>query len=90
MLRVLAGILTLALAMTAAAADELADQMKAADGLAGAGKFLEAMDAIDDAATLVWDRSPLCFRRALWVTEAPAGFGAYTPRPTNENASGAE
>src|SRR4051812_5927745 len=58
MQRVLAGILTLALLMTAAAADELADQMKAADDLAGSGKFLEAMDALDDAATLVWDRSP--------------------------------
>ena len=90
MLRVLAGILTLALSLTAAAADELADQMKAADDLAGSGKFLEAMDALDAAATLVWDRSPLNFRQALWVAGPPVGFGAYTPRPTNEYASGDE
>jgi hypothetical protein len=90
MLRVLAGILALAFSIAAASADELADQMKAADDLAGGGKFLEAMDALDAAATLIWDRSPLSFRRALWVTEAPSGFGAYTPRPTNEYASGEE
>src|SRR5882724_10478199 len=90
MLRVLAAILILALSLTAAAADELADQMKAADDLAGSGKFLEAMDALDDAATLIWDRSPLSFRRALWVSELPVGFGAYTPRQTNEYASGDE
>ena len=41
MLRVLAGFLIVALSMAAAAADELADQMKAADDLAGGGKFLE-------------------------------------------------
>jgi hypothetical protein len=90
MLRALAGILAIAFSIGVASADELADQMKAADDLAGGGKFLEAMDALDAAATLIWDRSPLSFRRALWVSEAPVGFGAYTPRPTNEYASGDE
>jgi hypothetical protein len=90
MLRVFVGIVAVALSIGAAAADELADQVKAAEDLAGGGKFLEAMDALDDAATLIWDRAPLSFRRALWVAEAPVGFGAYTPRPTNEYASGDE
>jgi len=73
-----------------ATADELADRTKAAEDLAGAGKFLDAMDALDDAATLVWDRAPLTFRKALWVAETPAGFGAYNPRETNEYAAGDE
>lgn len=90
MLRILAGVLVVALSVGSAAADELSDKTKAAEDLAAAGKFLEAMDALDDAATLIWDRAPLTFRRALWVAEPPAGFGAYNPRETDAYAAGDE
>jgi hypothetical protein len=91
MLRKVAGVLVSALLLLGpAVADELADRTKAAEDLAGAGKFLEAMDALDDAATLVWDRAPLTFRKALWVAESPSGFGAYNPRETNQYAAGDE
>jgi hypothetical protein len=88
MLRIIAGVLWVALSIGSVAADELSDKTKAAADLAGAGKFVEAMDALDDAASLIWDRAPLTFRRALWVAEPPAGFGAYKPRETNEYAAG--
>ncbi len=59
MLRKVAGVLVSALLLLGpAVAEQLADRTKAAEDLAGAGKFLEAMDALDDAATLVWDRAP--------------------------------
>jgi hypothetical protein len=89
MLRILAGAVAVALmSLAPAAADELSDHTKAAEELAGEGKFLEAMDALDAASSLVWDRAPLTFRRALWVAEPPAGFGAYNPRETNQYAAG--
>src|ERR1700736_5605941 len=90
MLRILAGVLVAAFSIGLAAADELSDKTKAAEDLSGAGKFLEAMDALDDAATLVWDRAPLVFRRALWVAEPPAGFGAFNPRERGEYGGGEE
>ena len=90
MLRIFATLLSLLCLLGPVAADELADRTKAAEDLAGAGKFLEAMDALDDAATLVWDRAPLTFRKALWVAEPPGGFGAYNPRESNEYAAGDE
>jgi hypothetical protein len=90
MLRILAGVLVVALSIGAAAADELSDRTKAAQDLAGTGKFLDAMGALDDAATLIWDLAPLTFRRALWVAEPPVGFGAYNPRETDVYAAGDE
>ena len=90
MLRILAGVLLVACTIASAGADELADKAKAAEDLAAQSKFLEAMDALDAAATLLWDRSPLTFRRALWVAEPPSGFGAYNPRETNQYAAGDE
>src|SRR5579871_4457364 len=90
MLRILAGVLAVAWSIGVATADELSDKTKAVDDLAGAGKFIEALDALDDAAELIWERGPLTFRRALWVAETPAGFGAYKPRETNEYAAGDE
>src|SRR5579863_6743998 len=90
MLRILGGVLLLALWLGPATAEELTDRTTSAEDLAGTGKFLEALDALDNAATLIWDLSPLTFRKALWVAEPPSGFGAYDPRETNEYAAGDE
>jgi hypothetical protein len=90
MLRILAAVLLVGLSLGQASADELADRTRAAEDLAGQGKFLESMDALDEAATLVWDRAPLTFRKALWVAEPPTGFGAYNPRETNQYTAGDE
>ena len=88
MIRILAAILgALWLGGTAVAGD-VADKATAAEGLVADGKFTEALAALDDAASAVWDEAPLTFRRVLWVAEPPGGFGAYNPRETNEYASG--
>ena len=95
MLRNLAAAILAAFSVTAAEAGEvadqvLADQVKSAEDLAGAGKFIEALDALDAAEALIWDRAPLSFRRALWVSQPPSTFGAFVPRETNEYVVGDE
>lgn len=41
---------------------------------------IEAVDAAEAAVFAVWDKTPLAFRTALFVTDATS-FGIYTPRP---------
>ena len=67
---------------------DIVSRAREVDVLAGSGKFLEAIEKLDDAATAVWLRAPLGFRRTLWVQELPAGFGVYKPRENNVYASG--
>lgn len=88
MLRILASILMAAVMAGSAAAQEIVKKAEEADALAGQGKYIEAMDALNQAIGVLWDQSPLIFRRALWVAEPPAGFGAYDPRETNTYAAG--
>lgn len=76
--------------VTQAAAQDLLGSAKQAETLAGQGKFVEALVALDEAATALWDRSPLLFRRVLWVAEPPGGFGAFNPRENAVFAAGAE
>jgi hypothetical protein len=71
-----------------AAAQDIAGKATAAETLAADGKFVAAMDALDEAAAALWDKSPLVFRRALWVAEPPTGYGAYIPREANVFGSG--
>lgn len=73
-----------------AAAQGIAEKARQAETLAGQGKYVEAIAALDEAATLLWDKAPLTFRRALWVAEPPSGFGAYSARETNVYAPGAD
>jgi hypothetical protein len=73
----------------AAAAQSIIDKARAAEALAGQGKYVEAMVAMDEATTALWDKSPLVFRRALWLAEPPEGFGVFNPRENNVFASGA-
>jgi hypothetical protein len=86
----LLGALSLVIVPGIADAEDIADKAKAAETFAAAGNFVAAMDALDEAASALWDKSPLVFRRALWVAEAPTGFGAYIPREANVFGSGHE
>jgi hypothetical protein len=77
-------------AAPSAPAAEIVSKAREADIFAGAGKFSEAVDVLDDATISVWLRAPLALRRALWV-EAPAdGFGMYKPRENNVYGPGAQ
>jgi hypothetical protein len=75
---------------TSAAAQTIADDAKNAEALAAGGKYAEAMDALDDAADAIWQKSPLICRRILWVAERAPGFGEYNPREGDVFKSGEE
>jgi hypothetical protein len=71
------------------AAQSVVDKAREAEALAGQGKHVEAMMAMDEATATLWEKSPLVFRRALWVAEPPEGFGVFNPRENNVFAAGA-
>jgi len=74
----------------AAMAQDIVSKAEEAQALAGDGKFVEAIAALDEADAVLWAKAPLTFRKALWVAEAPVGFGDYNPRESNVFTSGAE
>ena len=90
MLRILASILVAAVLTGSAAAQEIVKKAEEADTLAGQGKYIEAIDALNQATGILWDETPLTFRRALWVAEPPNGFGAYDPRESDVYTAGEE
>ena len=48
--------------------------------------FAQSLDAIEKAdkeVLEVWNATALTFRRAIFVSEEPAGFGSYTDRDSN-------
>jgi hypothetical protein len=90
MQRPIAALLGAFALIATAAAQDLVAKAKAAEALAAEGKFIAAIDTLDEAASALWDKSPLTFRRSLWVAEPPGGYGAYTPRENNLFRSGAE
>jgi hypothetical protein len=67
----------LALSATGAVAGELADLGATADTLAQQGQYLEALATLADAQDRVWQKSPLLFRKTVFVASDPAGFGIY-------------
>jgi len=71
-------------------AENLDQQVNAAVALAGDGKFVEALDAMRAATVSLWTAAPLSFRHALWIAEAPGGWGVYTPRSSATFGSGEE
>lgn len=71
-----------------AVAQTVSDDAKKAEALAADGKYAEAIAALDVAADLLWQKSPLVCRRVLWVAEKAAGFGEYNPREGNVFKSG--
>jgi hypothetical protein len=88
MQRIFIGLLVAAVLAGSAPAGEIADKAARAESLAADGKYLEAIDALSQAATSLWDKSPLSFRKILWVAEPPSGFGVYNPRETNVYKAG--
>lgn len=61
-------------------AGEAAANAARAEDLAQAGKFDEALAAIDAAKEAIWAAAPLTFRRALFVASDPQGFGIFDIR----------
>jgi hypothetical protein len=72
----------------AASAQSVSDEARKAEALAGQAKYAEAMAALDSAAAILWQKSPLVCRRILWVADRAAGFGEYNPRETDVFKSG--
>jgi len=66
-----------------ALAGELADLGAAAESQVKQGNYLGALSALSEAEAKVWKKSPMLFRKTLFVADDPAGFGIYTPRPTS-------
>jgi hypothetical protein len=64
-------------------AEDLTDLAKQADSELKDGKNLEAYDTARKATLQVWSAGPLLFRKAIFVTDKPGGFGVYDPRPDN-------
>lgn len=77
-----AALALLCLAGTGATAGEIADHGARADELMAAGDTAGALEALDQAAEVIWKASPLVFRKALMV-ESAGGFGIYVERPDN-------
>ncbi len=67
---------------------EISDAGTAAEKLVRAGKFDEALQALESAREAVWKQAPLSFRKTLFVASDPAGFGIYDIRETSEFKSG--
>ncbi len=82
-----AALLTIAAALPVQA-QAIADKARDAEALLARGRTLEAIDALDEAAAALWEKAPLVFRRALWVTQKADGFGIYNQKPNNNFASG--
>jgi len=88
MLALLTGLIGNSARAQEVSAEDLDQQVKAAEGLAADGKFVEALDAMRAATVSLWEAAPLTFRRALWIEEAPGGWGVYAPRSNATYASG--
>lgn len=78
-LLLLAALLAPLAAPPVCAGDLVAEAEKAEKALA-AGQVQAAVDALETALDAVWKASPLTFRKAVFVTATPTGFGAYLPR----------
>jgi hypothetical protein len=63
-----------------AGAGEIADDAAQAEQLLAAGKYEDAIKALEAAQDLIWQESPLMFRRALFAAGEPAGYGVYDLR----------
>lgn len=79
---------TFMLAGAAAKAGDIADAAGSAEQLLEAGKYEEAMKALDTVQDMIWREAPLSIRRAVFVASDPQGFGIYEERPSNEFGSG--
>lgn len=81
------GLCTLVLVATfplAAGAQGLEAAARRAAALVEQGRHAAAIDALNEAIDQVWDAAPLTFRKTLFVTAKPAGYGVYDARAGNE------
>jgi hypothetical protein len=88
--RIFASFLVTAILAGSASAGEITDKAAQAESLAASGKSVEAIEALDQATTSLWDKLPLSFRKVLWIAETARSFGGYTPRQTNVYKAGDE
>ncbi|GEO87139.1 MULTISPECIES: hypothetical protein [Alphaproteobacteria] len=77
----LAIALTAAGTLSPARAGPLADAAKEAEDKAAAGDVIGAFDQIRDAFGVFAMSLPLTVRKAVFVSEKPKAYGAYSPRP---------
>jgi hypothetical protein len=73
----------LLLSTAAAAAGPIVDRAAEAEAHLAAGRTVQALASVEAAFNEVWDKAPLGFSEALFVTGKPAGFGVYEVRPSN-------
>jgi hypothetical protein len=69
----------LAAANAPAAAGEIVEHAAKAESLEQQGDYLGALSALDEAVAVIWQKSPLQFRKFLFVDSA-AGYGVYARR----------
>lgn len=69
-------------------AEDVTDLAEQAESDVKDGKTLEAHDAMRKATMEIWNAGPLLFRKALFVTKPPVGFGIYDPRSDSVFAPG--
>lgn len=74
----------LLLSICPAWAGEISDAGANAEQLAGDGKYIEALQALETASDAIWAQSPLTFRKAIFVASDPSGFGIYDIRENAE------
>lgn len=59
---------------------EIGAELRRAEAAASAGRAVEALDALDEAAAIIADKMPLTIRRSTFVAEEPQGYGVFNPR----------
>lgn len=78
-----AAMVASALLSTAVHAGEAADLAQEAEDLAANGQHVEALEAMRDAYSAIWNETPLGVRKILFVSREPSGYGIYEPRIDN-------
>lgn len=72
-----------ALATGSAAAGAIVDRAEEAEVQLSSGNAVKALASVEAAFNAVWDRAPLGFSEALFVSGKPEGFGIYEARTGN-------
>lgn len=62
---------------------EIVDRAEKAEALIAEQKPIQALAEVEAAFNAAWDKAPLSFSEALFVSARPQGFGIYDARATN-------
>jgi len=81
--QIIIALALLASSTGAAPAGEIEDLGREAERRANAGQHLEAIETLRRAINVLAAKGPFLLRRVQFITEAPKGFGIYTPRPNS-------